>query len=112
MPIARPAFVKNLGEELGIKIVRLLTDDLQDVLLPGFEFGVGNQKPQQVTLRMGWDALSHHLIGDARSSSVKKVVVGLGWTFLFHYLPWRIGWPRDAKMGIDMAIEGKANVHQ
>src|SRR5262249_55238003 len=100
MPIARPPLVENLGQKLRIKIVRLLTDDLQDVLLPGFEFGVVDQEPQEVTLRMGREALPRHLIGDARGSSVKKIVVGLGWTFLFHDLPCRVEWPRHTEMRI------------
>src|SRR5215831_14705680 len=112
MPIARPPLVENLGKKLRIKIIRLLADDLQDILLPGFEFSVRDQKPQEVTLRVGWDVLPRHLIGDARSSSVKKIVIRLGWTFLFHYLPCRVGWPRHTEMRIDMAVEGKANVHQ
>ena len=45
MPVAGPALINNFGIELGVKVVRFLTDDLQHIALPGFQGRVGNQEP-------------------------------------------------------------------
>ena len=45
MPVAGPALINNFGIELGVEVVRFLTDDLQHIALPGFQGRVGNQEP-------------------------------------------------------------------
>src|SRR5262249_54022262 len=59
VPVACPALIDNFREKLRIKIMRLLTDDLQHILLPGFKGGIRAQKPQQIVLRIGRDALAY-----------------------------------------------------
>jgi len=41
VPVSGPTLVQDLGKELGIEVVQLLPEDLQHVLLPGVERGIG-----------------------------------------------------------------------
>src|SRR5215471_1916354 len=112
MPVACPAFVKNFREKLRIKVIRLLSDDLQYVLLPGFKGGIRAQEPQEIVLWMRWDALTYHFVSHTRAGSVKKIIVGLGGMLLFHDLTRRVGLPYNSLVRINMAVERKAYVHQ
>src|SRR6266436_1836922 len=112
MPVTRPALVKDFGKELWIKVVGLLPDNVQHVLLPGFKGRIGAQEPQQIVLRMGWNTLSYHFIGHTRAGSVKQVVVGLGNALLFHHLTLGVGLAYDTLVRVDMAVERKTDVHQ
>src|SRR5215468_3644673 len=112
MPVACPAFVKNFREKLRIKVIRLLPDDLQYVLLPGFKGGIRAQKPQEIVLWMGRDALPYHFVSHTRAGSAKKIVVGLGGMLLFHHLTLRVGLPYNPLVWVNMAVERKADVHQ
>src|SRR5581483_5377123 len=52
VPVAGPALVHDLGLELWIEVIGLLTDDLEDILLPRLDMRVVRQEPEQVALRM------------------------------------------------------------
>src|SRR5262245_15934573 len=112
VPVTCPAFVENFREKLWVKIIRLLPNDLQYVLLPGFQGGICAQKPQEIMFRMGWDAIPNHFVGHTRAGSVKKIVIGLGGALLFHYLALGIRLPYNPLVRVNMAVERKAYVHQ
>src|SRR5215467_13155862 len=42
MPVARPTLVHNFGMKLRAEVIRLLTNDLQHIALPGLQGGIGN----------------------------------------------------------------------
>jgi hypothetical protein len=52
--------------------MRLLPDDLQYILLPGFQGGIGAQEPQEIVLRMGRDALAYYFISHTRARQCEK----------------------------------------
>ena len=111
MPIACPALIDDLGLELGIEVVRLLTDDTKHVALPVLQRSVCDQEPQEIVFRMRRDPIADHLVGNAGGGGGQKIIVRLGFAFFFHNLPLGIRRPRDPKMRINVPIQRKPDIH-
>src|SRR3990167_10285014 len=112
MNLGCKTLVNYLREILGVKVMGLLTDNAEHILLPVLHGRIVDEKPQQVRLWVWGELVAFGDIGDTRCRWCQKVIVGLIESLMLDNAPWWIMRPGDAKVRVDMAIEGKANVHQ
>ncbi len=81
--------------------------------MPGLEPGIGGEKPQQVALRVGRKAVAFDFIGHAWGRFVvEQIIVRLFLVFFLHHAALGVGRAVEPQMGIDVAVQGKADVHE